>query len=260
MTKVTAIVSDMDGVLWRGDQPLPGLSEFFAFLRQRELPFMLATNNSSKSPADYVAKLKRLGVDGVPESAILTSGIATAAYLRERYPAGTRVYVVGGSGLRQAVTDVGFVLADSEVEIVVAGLDRQVNYGILEQATYMIRNGAHFVGTNPDVTFPTEYGQAPGAGSILAALAAATGCQPLVIGKPYPPMFKIALERLGHPASSTLMIGDRLNTDITGAAEVGMRTALVLTGVSTEADLNGASPQPDAVYPDLPALIESFQS
>lgn len=258
MTEITAIVSDMDGVLWRGDQPLPGLSEFFAFLRQRELPFMLATNNSSKSPAEYVAKLKRMGVEGVPENAILTSGIATAVYLSERYPAGTRVYVVGGNGLRQAMMDAGFILADSGVEIVVAGLDRQMTYDTLEEATFMIRNGAQFVGTNPDVTFPTERGQAPGAGSLLAALAAATGCQPLVIGKPYPPMFEAALERLGHPASHTLMIGDRLNTDIAGAANVGLQTALVLTGIATESDLVGASPRPDAIYPDLLALIEAF--
>ncbi len=258
LADITAVVSDMDGVLWRGDEPLPGLIEFFNLLHHRAVPYILATNNSSKSPADYIRKLNRLGVQDVPESVIMTSGLATAAYLRERHPAGTRVHVLGGDGLRQAMTQAGFTLVDSDAAIVVSGLDWELNYEKLQRATYLIRAGALFVGTNPDTTFPMPEGQSPGAGSILAALAAATDQQPLIIGKPHTPMFEAALELLGHPASTTLMIGDRLNTDIVGAAQLGMRTALVLSGISTAAEIDGADVQPDMIFPNLLALLEAL--
>lgn len=260
LADITAVVSDMDGVLWRGDEPLPGLLEFFDLLQRQAVPYMLATNNSSKSPADYIRKLARLGVQTVPESAILTSGLATAAYLRERHPAGTRVHVLGGDGLRQAMTQAGFTLVDTDAAIVVCGLDWQLNYDKLQRAAYLIRAGALFVGTNPDTTFPMPEGLSPGAGSIIAAIAAATDREPLIIGKPHTPMFQAALELLGHPPAATLMIGDRLNTDIIGAAQVGMRTALVLSGITTSDELESAPVQPDLIYPDLLALVEALSS
>lgn len=260
MTSIQAIVSDMDGVLWLGEQPLPGLAEFFVWLHRQRLPFVLATNNSSKSPADYVAKLARMGVPGVPESAILTSGVATIAYLSEHYPPGTRVHVIGGDGLRELVTQGGFVLADDDVAVVAAGLDRQLTYDKLEHAAFLIRAGAHFVGTNADATYPTERGPAPGAGSLLAALATAAECEPVIIGKPHPPMFEAALHLLGQPAGAVLMIGDRLNTDIQGAAALGMQTALVLTGISSREDVALEGTAPDMIFPDLLVLIEALEA
>lgn len=259
LAEITAVIADMDGVLWRGDEPLPGLPALFDWLHQRGLPFVLATNNSSKSPADYTRKLAKMNVPGIPENAILTSGTATAAYLRERYPAGTRLHILGGDGLRQVMREAGFALADADVEVVIVGLDQQLSYEKLRHAAALIRRGALFVGTNADKTYPMPDGPAPGAGSIVAALAAATDQEPLIVGKPHAPMFETALELLGQPAASTLMIGDRLDTDILGAAQVGLRTALVFTGISTPADLNGSGTQPDRVFADLPALIEAWQ-
>ena len=255
---IRAVVSDMDGVLWRGDTPLPGLVPFFALLRDRELPWVLATNNSSKSRQDYVRKLAAMGVPEVPARNIVTSGTATAAWLRRRYAPGTRVHVFGGDGLRQELRNAGFCVANGGVAAVVAGLNRDFGYEDLQLASDLIRDGACFVGTNPDTTFPAANGVAPGAGSLLAALAAASGVEPTIIGKPHPPMFEAALELLGTDAPRTLMIGDRLNTDILGAARVGMRTALVMTGIASRDDLGEGVPGPDFICDSLPALTAAL--
>ncbi|MCY3907001.1 MAG: HAD-IIA family hydrolase [Anaerolineaceae bacterium] len=255
---IRGVVSDMDGVLWRGDVPLPGLVPFFSLLRERELPWVLATNNSSKSRQDYVRKLAAMGVPDVPTRNIVTSGTATAAWLRRRYEAGTRLHVFGGDGLRDELRNAGFCVADSDVVAVVAGLNRNFNYQDLQLASDLIRNGACFVGTNPDTTFPAANGVAPGAGSLLAALAAASGVEPRIIGKPHPPMFEAALELLGTDASQTLMIGDRMNTDILGAARVGMRTALIMTGIASHDGLDDNAPEPDLICESLPALIATL--
>ncbi len=254
---IKAVISDMDGVLWRGDTALPGLRLFFDTLRARGLPFALATNNSSKTQADYVRKLARLGVPGVPETAIITSGTATADYLRAHYPPGARVHVFGADGLRAVIAAAGFTLADSDVQAVVAGLKWDLTYDDLKRASRLIMAGADFIGTNPDATFPLPDGLAPGAGSMIAALRTASGREPIIVGKPHAPMFEAALAALHSAPAETLMIGDRLDTDIAGAAACGLRTALVLTGVSTAADLNGSA-QPDAVFDSLPALVEAL--
>lgn len=235
--QIDAAVFDMDGVLWRGEQPLDGLLELFDWLEESQTPYMLATNNSSKTPADYVAKLARMGVENVPEERIITAAIATADYLKAEYRAGTPVYVLGGKGIRIALEDAGFDInsaPDEDVELVVAGIDFDLTYEKLKQATMAIRNGARFIGTNGDKTFPMPDGLAPGAGSLLAALSAATDTEPTIIGKPNAPMFETALQRLGIDKPETVvMVGDRLNTDIEGAQAVGMKTILLLTGVTT---------------------------
>lgn len=254
---IKAVISDMDGVLWRGDAALPGLHLFFDTLRARGLRFVLATNNSTKTQADYVRKLAQLGVPNIPETAIITSGTATASYLRAHYPSGTRVHVFGAGGLRTLIAAAGFTLADSDVRAVVAGLKWDLTYDDLKRASRLIMAGADFIGTNPDATFPLPDGLAPGAGSLIAALRTASGREPIIIGKPHAPMFEAALAALGSAPAETLMIGDRLDTDIAGAAACGLRTALVLTGVATAADLNG-SVQPDAVFDSLPALVEAL--
>jgi len=260
LSNISAVVSDMDGVLWRGDVPLPGLVEFFELLRERNIPFMLATNNSSKAPTDYVAKLAKMGVANIAEGQIITSGTATAGYLRMTYPLHTVIHVLGGDGLRRVVGDAGFNLSDSEAQVVVVGIDPQLSYDKLKRAALLIRAGADFVGTNPDTSIPTPEGLAPGAGSILAALVAATERKPTIIGKPGRPMFEVALAALATAAETTLMIGDRLNTDIIGAAQVGMKTALVLTGVAEPGDVDDATVQPDFVFAGLPELVASWKT
>lgn len=257
--EIRAVVSDMDGVLWRQDEPLPGLLEFFDVLSARQLPFALATNNSSKTRQDYVRKLEKMGVPGVQAESIITSGTATAAYLKKHYPAGTPMYVFGSYGLHDVVREAGFAVSQNgDAQVVVAGLNWELTYDDLRRAAYLIRDGADFVGTNPDTTFPTPEGLAPGAGSMLAALQAATDVEPVIIGKPHPPMFEAALDLLGTPPDSTLMIGDRLNTDIAGAALLGMKTAIVLTGISTAEEIHRSELKPDVMFDDLRALVAAL--
>lgn len=260
MSEIRAIISDMDGVLWAGNTALPGLSAFFDWLRAREIPYMLATNNSSKTRADYVAKLAKLGVHDVPEDRIVTSGTATASYLLTHYPTNTPIHVFGSDSLRYVVRQAGYRLTDDgDARVVVAGLDWELTYDKLRRATKLIRAGADFIGTNPDTTYPTPDGPVPGTGSLIAALRAASGREPIIIGKPYPPMYEAALRALDVPAENTLMIGDRLDTDISGAVALGLQTALMLTGISTRADLNlNGVVQPDAIYDDLPDLLQAL--
>lgn len=257
---IKAIISDMDGVLWRGSQALPGMRDFFDFLFEREISFVLATNNSRNTPEDYVEKLASMGVSGIRPCHIVTSGTATAVTLQVQYPAGTRVYVVGGHGLKQLLSDAGFQLVDKDAELVVCGIDFDLTYEKLKTATLLIRAGARFIGTNPDSSFPSPEGLVPGAGSILALIESASGCAPTIIGKPERGMFKAALRQAGSKASETLMIGDRIGTDIIGAKALGIQTALVMTGVETEASLRASETQPDLVFAGLPELVEALRS
>jgi HAD superfamily hydrolase (TIGR01457 family) len=254
-SEITAIIMDMDGVLWLSDEPLPGMTAFFDFLRGRDIPFGLATNNSSKAPADYVKKLERMGVTGISEEQIVTSGTATTSYLQTEYPTGTSIHVLGGDGLRKNMTEGGFTLSDNGARVVVVGLDPQLTYDKLKRAALLIRGGAAFVASNDDLTYPTPEGLAPGAGSIVAALKASTERDPIVIGKPHAPLFEASLRILNTLPEKTLMVGDRLNTDIAGAQKLGLRTALVLTGVSTREEIAATGIQPDGVYTDLNDLM-----
>jgi 4-nitrophenyl phosphatase len=256
---IKAVIADMDGVLWRGDVPLPGLIGFFERLRARGLPFALATNNSAKSPADYVAKLERMGVLNIREEQIITSGTASINYMQAHYASGTRVYVLGGDGLRKILADAGFTVSDDGADVVMVGFAPQLTYERLKKATLLIRGGADFIGTNPDPSIPTPEGLAPGAGSIIAAVKTATDCEPIIIGKPHPPMFEAALRFLGTSSAETLMIGDRLTTDIEGAQRVGLRTALVLTGVTTRDELAASPIKPDGVFEDLAELAAAWR-
>lgn len=264
---IRGVVLDMDGVLWRGMQPLPGLPELFAWLAESQTPYALATNNSSKTQADYIRKLATMGIDGVPEERIITSGTATAAYLSSRYIPGTRVHLLGMAGLAQILTEAGFDVVtggdaddtdDEPIEVVVAGVDFELTYAKLRRAALLIRAGAEFIGTNPDRTFPSPEGLVPGAGSLIAALEAATDRRAIIMGKPASPMFQTALDVLDVPPAQALMIGDRRDTDILGAQEVGMQTALVFTGVTTPDDLTGGEVWPDVAYEGLPDLLKAW--
>ncbi|NDJ63327.1 MAG: HAD-IIA family hydrolase [Chloroflexi bacterium] len=264
-SEISGVIMDMDGVLWRGDQALPGLHEIFAFLRARDLPHTLATNNSSRTPDDYVHKLERMGVPGVKHEQIVSSATATVAYLRDHYTPGTVVHVLGGDGLKALISEAGFTLATDDlpedaVQVAVSGIDFNLTYATLRRTMKIIRAGADFIGTNGDATIPTPDGFWPGAGSILAALQTATDRSPQMMGKPHAPMFEAALGVMGTDPAYTLMIGDRINTDIAGAADLGMPTVLVLTGVTTRDQLNESRIQPNAVYADLPGLLAAWES
>ena len=257
--RIRAVISDMDGVLWRGSQALPGMTELFDLLFERELDFVLATNNSSRTQGDYVDKLASMGVAGIQPRHIVTSGTATVSFLKSRYSAGTRMHVVGGDGLKRMLTKVGYLLVDECAEVVVCGIDTNLTYDKAKAATLLIRAGARFIGTNPDTSFPAPEGLVPGAGSIIALIAAASGQSPTIIGKPERAMFDAALRQLGACPDETLMIGDRIGTDIAGAQALGIKTALVMTGVETNESLRESTIKPDMVFAGLPELIEMLK-
>ena len=269
ITNIRALIIDMDGVLWHGEQPLPGLIEFFQTLRELRIPFILATNNARQTPSQYVEKLAHMGVT-VSKSEILTSALATAQYLAEHNnPEQTRVFVIGESGASEPLLEHGFTLTGLDeingddnkgADIVVCGLDKTLTWHKLATATSNIRAGAQFIGTNGDVTLPTERGLAPGNGAILAALQAATGVAPKIIGKPEPIMYRQAIAMLGVDPSDTVAIGDRLDTDILGAVRAGIRSLMVLTGVSSENDLQNIDYQPTWIMPDIRAITQALRN
>jgi 4-nitrophenyl phosphatase len=258
---VRGVVLDMDGVLWEGDRPLPGMADWFRFLRQRGIRLILATNNASRTPEQYREKISRMGV-AVGREEILTSAIATAEYLRKAARPGDRVFVIGEDGLREAVCSAGLEIAapdELHARFVVVGMDRALTWEKLGAATINLNNGARFIGTNGDLTFPTERGITHGNGAILAALAAACGRQPTVIGKPQPALLHAAVRRLNLPKNRVVAIGDRLETDILGAKNAGLRSVLVLTGVTSRRDLRASRIRPTWVVDDLPALQKDWQ-
>jgi 4-nitrophenyl phosphatase len=243
---ISHLIIDMDGVLWRGDEPVEGLVEFFAFLRQQRVDFVLATNNSTRPPEQYVAKLARFGVE-VPTGCVLTSAQATAAYLASLAPPETPVYAIGEEGVLQALKQRGFVLTDEQAAYVVVGWDRQLTWDKLATAALLIHAGAGFIGTNPDTNFPTERGPVPGDGAQLIALEITTGVAPTIVGKPEPRMYREALQLMGARAEDTAVIGDRLDTDVTGGVRAGLTSILVLSGIATEADVAASPVKPDLV-------------
>jgi 4-nitrophenyl phosphatase len=248
----------MDGVLWHEDHPLPGLREFFAFVRRQGLTLTLATNNSSRTPEQYAAKLDGFGV-AVDPAEVLTSSLATAAYLADEAPAGSRVYAIGGEGLTRALADRGFVLADEGVDYVVVGWDQSLTWQKLAAASLLIDAGARFIGTNPDVSYPTAQGPVPGNGAQLAALEVTTGVAPTVVGKPEPWMYREALRRMAARPQDTAVIGDRLDTDLEGGVRAGIHTILVLSGIASEEDLARATHKPERVYADVGALTAAWK-
>ncbi len=252
------LIVDMDGVLYRGKEAIPGTNHFLDFIRQRGIGFLLMTNNSTRSPQQYTARLAEMGVAVSPEE-IFTSAQATAQYLATVAAPGARVFVVGMDGLTTALREAGFELVEDRPEYVVAGMDFEVCYGRLAQATLHIRAGCPFIGTNADRTFPSERGIVPGAGALLALLETATSVTPTVIGKPGTAMVERALVRLGARAATTGMLGDRLDTDILAGRRAGLPTLLVLSGVTDRAALAESTLQPDLVFDDVRHLHAVWQ-
>lgn len=256
LSNVGGYVIDMDGVLYRGDTVLPYVCDFLDVLNERQIPYVMATNNSMRTPEQYVSKLASMEIH-VPARSILTSGLATRGWLKERYPRGTRVFVIGMKALLDAIFEDGyFVPAGADADLVVSGADFELTYDKLKTAALAIRAGAPYVATNADRTFPTEQGLIPGSGAVVAAITAATDVVPDVIGKPAPGMLFEAAHVLGSEPASTVMLGDRLDTDILAGERAGFITVLVLTGVTEASELEFSEVQPDVVLSDLEPLVE----
>lgn len=253
------LIVDLDGVLYRGKEPILGAAEFVRFLRRREIGFVLATNNSTKTPAQYVDRLAEMGIE-VVAGEVLTSAQATAGYLRTLVPAGTRVFVVGMDGLRAALEEAGFALVEEDAAYVVVGMDFGICFERLAQATLQLRAGAEFIGTNPDKTFPSERGIIPGAGALLAFLETASGKPPTIVGKPGTAMLEQALVRLGAQHRTAAMLGDRLETDILAGKRAGLCTILVLSGVTDSQGLTASEVQPDLVFEDVDDLRKVWEA
>lgn len=254
---IKALILDMDGVLWRGTQPIGDLAVIFAEIERKGLQVMLATNNATRAPVQYVERLRVYGVT-VDLRQVINSAEVAVHYLKGLYPEGGPVFVVGEEGLQNALEAQGFWESERDVLAVVAGMDRQVTYSKLSRATLLIRAGALFVGTNPDRSFPTPEGQAPGAGAILAALEAASDQAPIIIGKPETAIYEAALERLGTIAQETLVVGDRIETDIVGAQAMGCPTALVLSGVTSAEQAEAWRPPPELIAADLAEVVSQL--
>jgi 4-nitrophenyl phosphatase len=253
-SKIKGLILDMDGVLWRGTVPLGNLKKIFNTIEGLGMQVVMVTNNATKSPQQFVEKLGGFGVSIEPRQ-IITSGLATAISLKENFPDGGDVFVVGELALVDILAEQGFTHGGENPIAVVAALDRTITYEKLTEAALLIQSGIPFFGTNPDLSYPIPEGEAPGAGSILAALEAASGVSPTVIGKPKPKLYEAALACLGTTPQETLVVGDRLETDILGAQTGGFPCALVLSGVTTQEAAEAWRPCPDIITADLTSLL-----
>jgi 4-nitrophenyl phosphatase len=254
-SSLRGLLIDLDGVVYTGRDPIAGAAGFLAAARMRGLRFLLVTNNSTTSPELVAERLRGMHIEVGPED-ILTSAQAAVAYVRAHAQPGARVRIVGEAGLRQAAEAEGLSVVEDGAggaDWVIAGLDRAFSYEKLTHATRAIMAGARFVATNADALLPVEGGQVlPGAGTIVAAIQTATSVEPIVLGKPEPGLFEVGVQRLGGlPLEQVAMIGDRLDTDVVGGHRAGLRTILVLSGVTTPAEAAAASNQPDATVADL---------
>ena len=245
---------DMDGVLVHEDQAIPGAREFLARLTERGKRFLVLTNNSIFTPRDLAARLARSGLD-VPEPAIWTSALATADFLSSQVPNGS-AYVIGHAGLTTALHEVGYTLTDIDPDFVVLGETRSLSFESITRAVRLVKAGSRFIATNPDVTSPSVEGPLPATGSVAALITTATGAQPYFVGKPNPMMFRSAMNRIEAHSESTVMVGDRMDTDVVAGIEAGLETILVLTG-STRAEQIGRFPyRPSRVLDSIADAID----
>src|ERR1700754_2719345 len=247
-------LTDMDGVLVREEHALPGAAEFLARLEEKKRPFLVLTNNSIFTPRDLSARLARSGL-AVPESAIWTSALATAAFLGDQLPGGS-AYVIGEVGLTTALHNVGYTLTDTDPDFVVLGETRTFSFTAITKAIRLILGGARFIATNPDVTGPSAEGPLPAAGSVAAMITKATGRDPYFVGKPNPMMFRSAMNRIEAHSESTMMVGDRMDTDVVAGIEAGLDTILVLTGSTSAADIERYPFRPGRVLDSIADCIE----
>ena len=244
---------DMDGVLVHEEHLVPGADKFLAELQEAGTPFVVLTNNSIRTPRDLRARLLRTGLD-IPEQSIWTSALATATFLHNQRPDGS-AYVVGESGLTTALHDIGYVLTDSDPDYVVLGETRTYSFEAITTAIRLVERGARFIATNPDATGPSRDGSLPATGSVAALITRATGREPYYVGKPNPLMMRSALRAIGSHSEHTLMIGDRMDTDVVSGLEAGLQTILVLTGICTRASVEMFPYRPTRVIESVADLV-----
>jgi 4-nitrophenyl phosphatase len=255
---IKALILDMDGVLWKADAPIGDLPAIFKRIRERGLKYVFATNNGTKTPEEYQQKLAELGVE-IDAAQMVTSAMGVAFMLAKKFPKGTKIFVIGEEGVRAALRTQGFqVLALEEAaqaEVFVMGIDRTITFQKMMEATLLVRAGIPFYATNADKTFPTPRGEIPGAGAWISVIVTATGVEPIVAGKPSPYLMELSLEKLGTSKAETLVVGDRLDTDIAAGQAAGCPTALVLSGVSQKVAANVWTPGIDLIADDLASLV-----
>ncbi len=252
-------LTDMDGVLVREEQALPGAAEFLAELQAVGVRFQLLTNNSIYTARDLRARLASGGIE-VPEEAIWTSALATAQFLADQREGGS-AYVIGEAGLTNALHHVGYVMTDIGADYVVLGETRTYSFEAITRAIRLIERGARFIATNPDPTGPSAQGPLPATGSVAALITRATGVEPYFVGKPNPLMMRSALNRIDAHSEHTVMIGDRMDTDIVSGLEAGLRTVLVLTGSTTAEQVERYPYRPTRVcdsIADVVPLVREF--
>lgn len=246
-------LTDMDGVLVREGEPVPGAKEFISRLRESGKSFLVLTNNSIYTPRDLAVRLRAAGLD-VPEESIWTSALATAQFLSDQRPGGS-AYVIGEAGLTTALHSAGYVLTDLEPDYVVLGETRTYSFEQITRAIRLIEGGARFIATNPDPVGPSAEGSLPACGSVAAMISKATGVQPYFVGKPNPMMMRSALNAIGGHSESTAMIGDRMDTDVVSGMEAGLYTILVLTGVTTKAEIDRFPFRPSLTVESIADLL-----
>jgi NagD protein len=252
---------DMDGVIYRENQLIPGAERFIEQLQRENVPFMFLTNNSQRTRRDVAVKLRRMGID-VGEEHVFTCAMATARFLAGQKPHGT-AYVIGENGLHTALHTHGYSIVDKDPDYVVVGEGRTMTFESLEAALNMIIGGAKLVVTNLDPNCPTGKGQRPGAGAIVSMLEIASGKKAFSVGKPSPIMMRAARKELGLRAEQTIMIGDTMETDILGGVEMGYHTVLVLSGGTSRDDLAKYAYVPDLIVDSIgelthEGLVETF--
>ena len=253
-SKITTWLTDMDGVLVHEGQALSGAAELIKQWQETNTPFLVLTNNSIYTPRDLSARLRAGGLD-VPEDRIWTSALATAAFLKSQNPNGT-AFVLGETGLTQALHDVGYVQTDNNPDYVVLGETRNFNFESLTKAVRLINAGARFIATNPDATGPSADGVLPATGSVAALITKATGKDPYIVGKPNPMMFRSAMRKIGAHSETTGMIGDRMDTDVVAGIEAGLHTVLVLTGIADDAEIQKYPFRPTEILNSVADLIK----
>ncbi len=245
---------DMDGVLMHEGHALPGAEDFLARLIQRGRRFLVLTNNSIFTPRDLSARLARSGLQA-PEDSIWTSALATADFLSSQSPGGS-AYVIGEAGLTTALYEVGYTLTDTAPDYVVLGETRTYSFEAITRAIRLVGSGARFIATNPDVTSPSAEGPLPATGSVAAMITKATGAQPYFVGKPNPMMFRSAMNRIEAHSESTVMIGDRMDTDVIAGIEAGLETILVLSGSTKAADIARFPYRPTRVLNSIAEAVD----
>lgn len=262
-TSLKTILLDMDGVLWHGPKPVLDIRQLFARIQKLGLEVFCITNNSTRPVSYHLDKLKGFGVTLHP-SRVITSAEATAEYLVGKFPRRGGLFVIGESGIRDALESSGFQILENgstkELIAVVIGLDQRLTYQDLDLAVGYLRRGAYFVGTNPDLTIPTPSGTAPGAGAIIRGVELSSGKKAHIIGKPHSALYSIALARAKSLPEETLMIGDRLETDILGAQQMGIKTALVLTGIANMEQVASWDPEPDIIAANALQVLDEIRN